>query len=47
MTPANVERVLRRLCAAANIKDVTNTGILTVAQVCQGITAACAALGVS
>jgi D-xylose transport system substrate-binding protein len=31
----------------ANLKDVTNTGILTVAQVCQGITAACQALGLS
>ena len=31
----------------ANIKDVTNTGILTVAQVCQNITAACQTLGLS
>ncbi|HWU31231.1 MAG TPA: sugar ABC transporter substrate-binding protein, partial [Marmoricola sp.] len=31
----------------ANIKDVTDTGILTIAQVCANITAACQALGLS
>ncbi|MGN6160636.1 MAG: sugar ABC transporter substrate-binding protein [Marmoricola sp.] len=31
----------------ANVKDVTDTGILTVAQVCQNIAAACKALGLS
>ena len=31
----------------ANIKDVTDTGILTVAQVCANITAACQVLGLS